>query len=82
MIAVHKRPSYCAVDRKSVSHLGLPINPPSLNVVAGCLAFGYIIFGTVTFSSLQFVSLTDPQLLILWWLVLPTVVCRLIIMME
>ncbi|KAL9617183.1 MAG: hypothetical protein Q9160_007987 [Pyrenula sp. 1 TL-2023] len=60
----------------------VPLTAVVLNVAAGCLAFVHIIFGTAVFSASQFISLTDVMQSILWRLVLSTVICRVVLIVE
>jgi hypothetical protein len=60
----------------------IPLAAIALNVAAGCLAFVHIIFGTAVFSALQFISLTDVMNSILWRLILSTVICRVVLIVE
>lgn len=71
---------------QDVAHLSasgkIPLAAVVLNVAAGCLAFVHIIFGTAIFSASQFISLTDVMQSILWRLVLSTVICRMVLIVE
>jgi hypothetical protein len=53
-----------------------------MNVVAGGFAFVHVIFGTIAMSSLQFISVSDVLNQILWRYLIPTAVCRLILIFE
>ncbi|XXG94803.1 hypothetical protein Hte_001061 [Hypoxylon texense] len=83
--AVASETTICAnreVDYGGKTGEEVPMLAMFLFVAAGCMSFFFFLFGTAVFSGLQFVSFIDAFKRILVRLIVSTIVCRLILVVE